>query len=263
MAQNRGAPEGPTAAPGPWRHALVVGASSGIGEAIVRRLAAGGCRVAALARREDRLRALAAEANGAAGRDLVIPVTHDATRGEEAEALLDRCAEDLGGLDLVVYAAGVLAPVPEDGHDLAGERRMVEVNLLGAVAWLGPAAERFARRGAGTVVGVSSVAGERGRRGNPVYNATKAGLNAYLEGLRNRFAASGVRVVTVKPGYVDTSMIAGREGLFWVISAEEAARRILRAASAGRAEAFVPARWALVAFVLRCLPSFLMRRMRI
>lgn len=141
---------------------------------------------------------------------------------------------------------------------------MVDVNLLGAVAWITPAAARFEAARAGTIVGISSVAGERGRRKNPVYGTTKAALTAYLEALRNRCSRYGVNVVTAKPGFIDTPMTKGVEGLFWLISADEAATAIIRLAERGNsASGYVPRRWALVAFVIRMIPSFIFRRMNI
>lgn len=257
------APSLPVYSRAPWRYAIVVGASSGIGESIVRRLAEAGCRVAAVARRGDRLRALADELNRRAGAELVFAVTHDVRNGDEVPALLQEIAARLGGLDLVVYNAAVMPAVEDNEYDFAKERLMVEVNVLGALAWLGPVAERFTRARGGTIVGVSSIAGDRGRRGNPVYGTTKAALNTYLEGLRNRTARHGVNVVTVKPGFVDTDMTRGKPGLLWLISADEAARQILRAAEKKKVTAYVPARWAVVGFVVRSLPSVIFRRLNV
>lgn len=257
------APSLPIYSRAPWQYAVVVGASAGIGEALVRQLADAGCRVAAVARRGDRLRSLADELNTRAGAELVFPVTHDVRNGTEVAALLQEIAARLGGLDLVVYNAGVLSAIGEDEYDFAKERLMVEVNLLGAMAWLGPVADRFARARGGTIVGVSSIAGDRGRRGNPVYGTTKAALNTYLEALRNRTARHGVAVVTVKPGYIDTDMTRGKPGLFWLIGPDEAARQILRAAEKKKVSAYVPWRWGIVGFVLRALPSFVFRRLNV
>jgi short-subunit dehydrogenase len=139
---------------------------------------------------------------------------------------------------------------------------MLAVNLTGAISWSDPAAAHFQAQRAGTLVCISSIAGVRGRRGNPVYGASKAGLSAYYEALRNRLSRYGVNVVTIKPGYVDTAMTQGQAGLFWVISAEAAARTSLAiAARGGSREAFVPARWALVAAIIKCIPSMIFRRL--
>jgi NAD(P)-dependent dehydrogenase (short-subunit alcohol dehydrogenase family) len=128
------------------------------------------------------------------------------------------------------------------------------------MAWCDEAARWLATARAGTIVGVSSVAGERGRRGHPAYCASKAGLNTYLESLRGRLAAHGVRVVTVKPGFVRTAMLEGRGRLPWVIESDDAARRIASALRGRATVVYVPRRWRLVGFLLRSLPGAALRR---
>ena len=246
-----------------FRHAMVVGASSGIGEAIARRLGAAGVQVALVARREDELRRIAAEIDEAAGETRTAVFVHDVRATGEVPELFQEVARVLGGLDLVVYAAGALEKVGPDEYNTEKDRTMLDVNLGGAVAWLNLAAERFARLERGTIVGIGSVAGDRGRSGNPVYCTSKAGLHAYLEALRNRVAASGVRVVTIKPGFVDTAMTRGMDGLFWVITPDRAAEIILRAARRGAVTAYVPARWRLVMAVIKSIPSVIFRRLGI
>ena len=140
---------------------------------------------------------------------------------------------------------------------------MLEVNLTGAVAWLNPIADRMTRLGRGTIVGIGSVAGDRGRAPNPVYCTSKAGLHAYLEALRNRVAKRGVKVVTIKPGFVDTAMTQGREGLFWLISPDRAAEIIIDKARRGVVTAYVPARWRIVMTIVRSIPSFIFTRLGI
>jgi NAD(P)-dependent dehydrogenase (short-subunit alcohol dehydrogenase family) len=136
------------------------------------------------------------------------------------------------------------------------------VNLLGAMAWMNLAAARFEAARAGTIIGISSVAGERGRRGNPAYCTSKAALSTYLESLRNRCSRYGVNVVTVKPGFVDTAMTRGKQGLFWLISPDEAARQSLALAERGKsASGYVPARWAPLMAAVRQVPSLVFRRL--
>ncbi len=242
------------------KRAIVVGASSGIGEAIARQLAAGGAEVALVARRQAELEQVAQGIRDAGGR--ARSYVHDAANGAEAGPLLEKICGALGGLDCIVYAAGVMPEVGEGEFDFAKDRQMVEVNLLGAIAWCGPAAVRFAAQRSGTIIGISSIAGERGRRGNPGYCTSKGALTIWLESMRNRFARHGVNVVTIKPGFVDTAMTRGKPGLFWLVSADEAARLSLALAAKQNGSAgFVPARWALVALIVRSIPSFIFRRM--
>lgn len=236
---------------------IVVGASSGIGEALAKQLALEGAEVAIVARREGELRRVAASAP-----ERIRTYVHDVACVDEVPALFDRIVEELGGLDTVVYAAGVMPNVEEGEYNFDKDRSMMVVNVVAAMAWLNLAAARFEAARSGTIIGISSIAGERGRRGNPGYCTSKAALSTYLESLRNRCSRYGVNVVTIKPGFVDTAMTRGKPGLFWLISAEQAARAALRLARRGRSvSGFVPARWALVAFVVRLLPSFIFRRL--
>jgi decaprenylphospho-beta-D-erythro-pentofuranosid-2-ulose 2-reductase len=237
--------------------AIVVGASSGIGEAIARQLAAEGTQVALVARRKAELDRLEAEQP-----TRFKGYVHDVRQPDEAPELFERIVREMGGLDLLVYAAGVLAKVAEGEYAFDKDREMIEVNLVGAMAWMNLAAARFQAARAGTILGISSIAGERGRRGNPAYGTSKAAMTAYLEALRNRCSRYGVNVATAKPGFVDTPMTRGMNGLLWLIPADDAARQCLAIARKGTsATGFVPKRWGLVATVIRSIPSVVFRRL--
>jgi len=240
-----------------------VGASSGIGAEIARQLAQDGCAVALLGRRGAELAQVAASINGS-GAGHAITATHDVTRTDEVPALLERLVQQLGGLDLLVYAAGIMHLPAEGEYDVARDRAEIEVNLVGAMAWTAPAAALFEAKRAGTIVGLSSIAGERGRRTFPAYSTSKAGLTTWLEALRNRVARSGVNVVTVKPGFVDTPMTADLTRKPMVIPAAKAASLILAAARRGGSPSvFIPGTWWLVAMALRHVPSRIFRQLNI
>jgi short-subunit dehydrogenase len=231
-----------------------------MGAALVHQLAQSGARVAAVARRGDVLEKLAADVAARTGRDdAVIPVAHDVTQLGETEVVFEKVAAALGGVDLIIYAAGTMPAVAPEQFDADTDREVVTVNLTAAMAWLDHAATRFQELRSGTIVGIGSMAGERGRRGNPGYGAAKAGLHTYLESLRNRLATKGVKVVTVKPGFIDTEMTKGLPGLFWLISADEAATQILAAAKRGSVTVYVPKRWRYVSLVIRAIPSAVFR----
>ncbi len=251
--------------------ALIVGASSGMGAALARRLVARGHRVALVARQRERLDALCAELNGsslAAGAgslDGHPPVASayacDVTNSSEAPVLFARITQEVAPLRLVIYAAGTM-PHVTTGQSFDDERAMVEVNVIGALRWLGLAADYLEREGRGTLVGISSVAGDRGRPGNGAYMASKAALSTYLDALRYRLAPRGVRVVTAKPGYVATEMTAGLKlPKPLTISADRAAIGILRAADRGRAVAYVPGYWSPIMRLVRALPRSAVARM--
>ncbi len=246
-----------------FQYALVVGASSGIGEAMARRLAADGSRVALVARRAGELDRIVASINQAAGEDRALAFSHDVSDAAAVPALFQSITKELGGLDLTVYAAGIQYRVAFEEYDTAKDLEMLTVNLDGAVAWLNPVAERFGRLRRGTIIGIGSVAGDRGRCANPVYNTSKAGLHTYLEAIRNRIGRYGVRVLTVKPGFVDTPMTEGMPGLFWVVSPDRVAEVALKKARRGGPTVYVPARWRYVMWIIRSIPSFIFKRLRV
>lgn len=243
-----------------FSRAIVIGASSGIGAEIARQLAAGGATVALVGRREPELQLVAGQiAKAGKGRGIVVP--HDVTSYADAPVLLERLTGEMGGLDLLVYASGNIFVPEESEYDFARDRSMIEVNVIGAMAWMNPAAAMFEAKRAGTIVGISSIAGERGRRTMPGYTTSKAALTAWMEALRNRVSRYGVNIVTVKPGFVDTAMTANLARKPMMISAPKAASMILAtAAKGGSPSAFIPGQWGLVAMALHHIPSFVFRK---
>ena len=241
--------------------AIVVGASSGIGAALVRQLAAEGWRVVALARRAAALEGLAREA-AERGCGEVSAVVHDVHESDAVPELFERLVRELEGLDLLIFAAGIMPTIGEEEYDTEKDLDILTVNVGGCVAWCNPAADLFRSQRSGTIIGISSIAGDRGRKGNPGYATSKAGMATYLEALRNRMSEVGVHVLTVKPGFIDTDMTRGMDGLFWLISAEQAARTILGVARRRFWNTrYVPLRWWAVGAVVRAIPSILFRRL--
>ncbi|MGO8671959.1 MAG: SDR family NAD(P)-dependent oxidoreductase [Capsulimonadaceae bacterium] len=246
-----------------WKRAIIVGASSGIGEQIAMQLAAGGCQVALVARRGEELRRLAKQINARAERVAATCHPHDITCTSAVPALFQEIVAEMGGLDIIVHAAGIMPSVGPDEYDTAKDLDVVAVNVSGAIAWLNQAAHRFTCEGGGTIVGIGSVSGDRGRRGSPVYGASKAFLDTYLESLRNRLGRYGVSVVTIKPGPVATPMTAGLGKLPLMISAEEAATQIIAAAVDRAGTVYVPAKWKPIMGVIRAIPSPVFRMLKI
>jgi short-subunit dehydrogenase len=245
----------------PRQRAIIVGASSGIGAALARQLANEGYTLALLARRTDLLSTLCDEINASAGKHCALPYTHDVTDYDAVPGLLRKIVADLGGLDLFIYNPGISFPSGMKHYEFEKDRRVTEVNYLGALAWLNPVATMFHGLQAGQIVGISSVAGERGRVGNPSYNASKAALNCYLESLRNRLTRRGVHVLTVKPGYVQTDMTVGLKKPLFTIPAERAAADICKAIRRRRQVIYTAPIWQLVMFVIRNIPSIIFRRL--
>ncbi|MCB9680378.1 MAG: SDR family NAD(P)-dependent oxidoreductase [Alphaproteobacteria bacterium] len=240
--------------------AIVVGASSGIGAALVARLVRDGWKVAAVARRRTELDAVCdlATANGPGD---AFAVAHDVTDTASVPGAFADAVDRLGGLDVLVYAAGVMPAIGADEFDPAKDRTIVEVNVIGAMAWLDEGARHLAAQGRGHLVGIGSVAGDRGRIGNPAYCASKAALHTFLEALRNRLDRKGVTVTTVKPGPVHTPMTEGRSDLPLAIDAVQAADAIAGAIRRRAMVAYVPVVWWPIMTVVRSIPSVIFKRL--
>ena len=138
---------------------------------------------------------------------------------------------------------------------------MIKVNLLGAMAWLGQAAARFEQTDSGQIVAISSIAADRGRVANPAYNSSKAGLDTYMEALRNRLSRKGISVTTVKPGFTQTRLLENAQRAFWVISPEKAAELITKAVRKQKQVAYIPERWRFLSLIIRHIPSIIFRRL--
>jgi decaprenylphospho-beta-D-erythro-pentofuranosid-2-ulose 2-reductase len=247
----------------PIKKAIVVGASGGIGTALARRLAQEGYVLALLDRSEDILNPLCDEINQIYGETRAVPYEHDVTASKKVPDLFRKIAADLGGLDLFVYVAGVIYFPTLDEFNFVEDYKMVEVNLLGAMAWMSEVAPVFQSMGSGQIVGVSSVAGDRGRVGNPGYNTSKAGFTCYLEALRNRLTRHGVNVITVKPGMVKTQMLnlPNAPKPMLAVTAEQAADGIWKAIQKRKQVAYVSGLWRWVMLVLTHIPSVIFRRL--
>jgi len=259
-AQTQGKPA-PATPLNPHRRGIVIGASDGLGAELARKLAREGYSLALLARREDKLQALCNEINGHRG--FARAYVHDIAEYNKAPELLRRIVADVGGLDLVVLVAGVnYPPGGMDKYNFENDRRMIEINLIGAMAWLHPIAEMFQSAKAGQIVGISSVAGDRGRVGNPGYNTSKAGLTTYLEALRNRLTRHGVNVLTVKPGFLKTEMLKAAQGATpFAIPPEKAAEDILKAIKKRRQTIYTAPIWHWIMLAIQHTPSFIFRRL--
>jgi short-subunit dehydrogenase len=247
----------------PRRRGIVIGASDGIGAALARRLAREGYTLALIARRRDKLESICSEINQMAGEQRARAYVHDVADYEKASALLRRIVADLGGLDLAVFVAGVnYPPGGLDQYNFENDRKMIEVNLIGAMAWLTPVAEMFQSAQAGQIVGIGSVAGDRGRVGNPGYNTSKAGLATYLEALRNRLTRHGVNVLTVKPGFVQTEMLKAAQGPTpFTIPVEKAVDDIWQAMKRRKQVIYTAPIWRWIMLAIQHTPSFIFRRL--
>lgn len=230
------------------RTAVILGASSGIGEALARELSREGWRLGLAARRIESLERIAAECGpGNITRRI------DLREFEGAAAAVEALFEELGAVDLFVISAGTGNPNPELEWRL--DRDTLAVNVQGFVSVAQAAMKYFARQGSGHVVGISSIAALRGSGIAAAYSASKAFQSVYLDGIRDyaRHRRLAVTVTEVQPGLVDTAMMKA-DRPFWVATPEEAARQILRAVKKRARHAYITRRWMFIAWLLKLLP---------
>ncbi len=237
---------------------LILGATSDIARACARLFAREGWDLCLAGRRADALHALAQELAPTSRRIDCVPF--DALAPEQHPALWASIADRI---DAVLCAVGLLGDQIEARHDADAADRILRANFTGLVPLLSLAANTFERRGCGLIIGISSVAGDRGRASNYLYGSAKAGFTAFLSGLRARLARRGVHVLTVKPGLVDTPMIACRTlPRLLVASSELVARDIVKAVQRKRAVLYTPWYWRGIMFAVRLLPERLFARLK-
>lgn len=231
------------------KKAIVIGTSTGIGRALAKKLVAEGYLVALTGRSLEKLQELQKELPG---ESLVWKL--DVRNPHEAIHTLRNMIMALQDLDLMIINAGVLSH--NEKLLWNPEEETIKVNVLGFAAAANVAADYFSQKGSGCIVGISSVAGHRGSGRSPAYNASKAFISNYMEGLRQKFSANpAIKVVDIRPGFVDTEMVRGRKGLFGIISAERAAEDIYQAIQQGKRIAYVPSWWRIVMYFFKRLPE--------
>lgn len=240
------------------RRVLLVGATDGIGLALASRYVRRGRDVGVVGRNPQKLERVIRRLRDENDEPRTGGVHCDVTDEGAVPGAFERALDGLGGLDLMVYCAGVRVDGETAGERYAAATEMLDVNLAGAIHFLELAADHCAEEGAGHLAAIGSVAGDWARPRDPSYGASKAGLHAYLEGLRMRLRGTGVRVSTIKPGSVDTRMLSGDPP--GAIEPEDAAGRIQEGLDAGREVFYVPGWWRLVSLGLRLLPRSMLRR---
>ena len=232
------------------KKAVMIGSSSGIGRALAKKLSAEGYFVALTGRSLEKLQELQKELPG---ESLVRKI--DVRDLHEAIHSLRNMIMILKGLDLMIINAGVL--FQNEKLQWNPEEEMIKVNVLGFAAMANVAADYFSQKGAGCIVGISSVAAHRGSGRSPAYNASKAFVSNYMEGLRQKFSNTAIQVVDIRPGFVDTEMVRGRKGLFGIISPEKTAEDIYKAIQKRKRIAYVPFWWGIVMWFFVRIPESL------
>lgn len=236
------------------KKAIIIGATSGIGLELARIMTRAGYGIGLAGRRLELLEAIKKELPG----DVRVKRI-DVAQPDAADRLMEISAE-LGGADVVVISSGTGFINPE--LEWGKEKQTIDVNVAGFAAMASAAFRLFRERGAGHLVGISSIAAIRGAADAPAYNASKAFVSNYLEGLRQKAGKLKlpITVTDIQPGFVDTAMAQG-EGLFWVAPPAKAAGQIFAAIEKKRSHAYVTKRWRLIAWLLKLMPGWLYCRL--
>lgn len=234
---------------------VIIGATSGIGRALAAELHARGFTIGATGRRRHRLKDLQAQL----GEGIYISA-QDVEKPGEAFRQMDSLTEAMGGMDILVINAGVSNFGGQ--FDWPAERRVVDVNVRGFTALANYGFRYFERQGHGHIVGVSSIAALFPYGLSATYNASKAFVSTYLAGCRQRARHSSARITVtdLQPGFVESEMTEGKEGMFWVANTAVAARQMADAIEHRRSHAYITRRWRLVAWLLKLVPGWVWNR---
>ena len=249
--------------PGDRPVVLMLGATSDIARAAATALAEQGYDLLLAGRDRDTLESQGRDLSirfGAPVRTICFDALDSAGHEEFVRAALAAADEKLAG---VVLAFGFLGDQARAQEDVEHARHIIEVNFVAAVGLLVPLANYFEQMGHGFIVAISSVAGDRGRQSNYTYGAAKGALSLFLQGLRNRLHASGVQVLTVKPGLVDTRMTSGLKDRFPKASPEHVGRAIARAIHARKDVVYLPWYWRWIMLIIRLIPEEIFKRLRL
>lgn len=241
---------------------LVLGATSGIAEATCRIWAGQGARLFLVARNEAKLAVVAADlrTRGASYVDMAVADLDDTA---QHPSLLAHAVNSLTGMDVAYLAHGILGEQPQAETDFAHAAQILHTNLVAPVSLLTWLANYCVQRHAGVLAVISSVAGDRGRKSNYLYGSSKAGLSAFLGGLRNRVDREGVTVLTIKPGPVKTAMTSGMKGSEKFADVNAVAKSIVAAVDARKDTLYVPFQWQPIMFVIRNIPERVFKKLNL
>jgi decaprenylphospho-beta-D-erythro-pentofuranosid-2-ulose 2-reductase len=236
------------------RKVLIVGASSAIAEATARILATRGDALYLVARKQTALDSIAADLR-VRGASKVSTEVMDANDVASHRPMIQRATEALGGLDTVLVAHGTLGDQTASEGSVDTTLQELNTNGVSTVALLTAIAPQFERQKSGTIAVISSVAGDRGRQSNYVYGSAKALVTAFCSGLRQRLSKSGVSVITIKPGFVDTPMTAAfPKGALWA-KPHQVAAGIVAAIDRGKRVVYLPGFWWAIMMIIRHIPE--------
>lgn len=240
---------------------LILGATSAIARATAASFAVRGDALYLASRDMDELQRMAADLQLRYGVEVRYGM-FDAVATATHEAFFQSVIAAMPNLSGVVLAFGYLGD-QKSARDFSVGEKIIVGNFTGAASILSYCANYFEPLQRGFIIGISSVAGDRGRQSNYMYGAAKGALSLYLQGLRNRLYPSGVRVITIKPGFVDTAMTYGLPGLFLVASPQSIGERIVRALNKSADVVYLPWFWRYIMLIIKHIPEPIFKRMKL
>ncbi|MBB5341162.1 SDR family oxidoreductase [Tunturiibacter gelidoferens] len=244
------------------RKILVLGATSGIAEATCRIWAAQGASLFLVARNAEKLAAVAADLK-TRGASYIDTAVADLDDTDQHPSLLAHAVNSLTGMDIAYLAHGVLGDQTDAERDFNTAAQILHTNFMAPVSLLTWLANFCVQRRSGTLAVLSSVAGDRGRKSNYVYGSSKAGLSAFLGGLRNRIDREGVTVLTIKPGPIKTAMTAGMPKSEKFADVDSVAESIVSAIDKRRDILYVPFQWQPIMFIIRNIPEMVFKKLNL
>ena len=246
------------------KRVIILGALSAIATAAARIYAREGAALVLVARNEERLNALASDLYARGAVNVAVAAMDLEAEAGHADDYLQGWAKHLGGVDHIHVVYGYLGSQQAASSSTAELARIVTSNFASAVHWCEAAANILRRQKHGSLVAVSSVAGDRGRQSNYAYGAAKGGLALYVQGIAHSLAGTGARAVVVKPGFVDTPMTDGlkKGGPMWA-SADQVGQALRRAADKGGPIQYAPGKWRIVMAIIRAVPAFLFHKTKL
>jgi len=242
------------------KSALILGATSAIAEETTRKLAALGSKMVLVGRSQERLEAQAKDLK-IRGAHAVHTMALDLNHFETHEVTWSKALGLLGEIDLVFICHGILGSQNEEEQNFAKAHLNLQTNFLSVVSFLTPVANYFEKLQKGTIAVVSSVAGDRGRQSNYLYGTAKGAKTIFLQGLRNRLTKSGVQVLTIKPGFVDTPMTAHIEKGPLFVDPEVIAQGIMKAIKNKRDVVYLPFFWRWIMLIIKLIPEKIFKRL--
>jgi len=246
----------------PPRKILVLGATSGIAEATCRIWASQGASLFLVARNAEKLAAVAADLK-TRGASYVDTAVADLDDTDQHPDLLAHAINSLTGMDIAYLAYGILGDQTEAERDFNTAAQILHTNFVAPVSLLTWLANFCVQRRAGTLAVISSVAGDRGRKSNYLYGSSKAGLSAFLGGLRNRVDREGVTVLTIKPGPVKTAMTTNMPKSEKFADVESVAESIVSAIDKRKDILYVPFQWQPIMFIIRNIPERIFKKLNL